>query len=162
MAKQLETILYVEDGATAAGIKNTCEQYNSIKEYAFILHDKDTDEDGNPIKPHFHLYCRFGSTNVSIKEFADWFNVTQNKVEKIKAKRNSPFHVLKYYLHRDYPEKYQYDVGDILGNMANGTPFSRQMRYRLCPSTMMPFHTTSGISHPLARMLSVSIDSSVS
>ena len=117
MPKQLETILYVEDGATAAGIKNTCEQYNSIKEYAFILHDKDTDGDGNPIKSHFHLYCRFGNTNVSIKEFADWFNVTQNKVEKIKAKRNSQFHVLKYYLHRDYPEKYQYAVADILGNM---------------------------------------------
>ncbi len=117
MPKQLEAILYVEDGMTATEIKKICEQYSSIKEFAFILHDKDTNEDGTPKKSHFHLYCRFGNTNVSIQEFATWFGIKPNSVSTIKARRNSQFHVLTYYLHRGFPEKHQYDVADILGNM---------------------------------------------
>lgn len=117
MPKQLEAILYVEDGMTATEIKKICKQYSSIKEFAFILHDKDTNEDGTPKKSHFHLYCRFGNTNVSIQEFATWFGIKPNSVSTIKARRNSQFHVLTYYLHRGFPEKHQYDVADILGNM---------------------------------------------
>ena len=32
---------------------------NCIDKYAYILHNKDTDNDGNPISPHWHIILKF-------------------------------------------------------------------------------------------------------
>ena len=55
MPKQMEVKLYLDDGWTISKIEETLKARTSIKEYAMILHDKDSDENGAHVKDHFHL-----------------------------------------------------------------------------------------------------------
>ena len=40
-------------------IKNILNEKDCIKEYAYIIHNKDKDKNGELKKPHFHLIMRF-------------------------------------------------------------------------------------------------------
>lgn len=113
MAKHLEAILYIEDGWTKEKIIGIAESKQTIKEYAMILHDKDTDENGVLKKAHFHLYLNFGKSSATTSQVAKWFGVAENHVERIKTKR---YYVLKYYLHTNSPEKHQYSVDELICN----------------------------------------------
>lgn len=39
-------------------IENVIRELNP-REYAYILHDKDKETNGNPKKPHYHIWCRW-------------------------------------------------------------------------------------------------------
>ena len=96
-----------------------------IKEYAFIIHDKDVyteaDERKNPdhkegeFKPaHIHLLLRFERKQPQNTKFiCKWFEVPENFVSKI----NSTFEDAVLYLaHINAPDKAQYDVEEITAN----------------------------------------------
>lgn len=68
------------------------------------LHDKDVNPDGTPKKPHYHVLLQFdGKKSYSqILEFTKTLNSTiPQKVENIKG-------MVRYFIHLDNPEKYQY------------------------------------------------------
>ena len=113
MPKQMEVKLYLDDGWTISKIGETLKARTSIKEYAMILHDKDSDENGAHVKDHFHLYLHFGNTNWKYEDVAKWFGVKVNHVERVKS--NKAF-VLRYYTHEGQPEKHQYPVEAIVAN----------------------------------------------
>lgn len=114
MAKQHEVILYEEDGWDIAKIQDIVNQKQTIKLYAIILHDQDTDDNGNPVKPHYHVYLNYGNNNVNkMSDVANWFGVKENSVERIKGQRSD---VLKYYLHIGFEGKHQYHIEDITAN----------------------------------------------
>lgn len=114
MAKAAEVILYEEDGWSDETISDVIARKKTIKEYAFILHDKDIDEEtGEPKKPHYHLYLSFGSSNVTFNYIALWFHTSTQSVERVKGGK---YAVLRYYTHAGHPEKYQYNVADIVAN----------------------------------------------
>ena len=52
MAKHLEIVLYAEDGWNDGKIESVVQSKQSVKQYAYILHDKDLDDDGQLKKPH--------------------------------------------------------------------------------------------------------------
>ena len=107
MPKRAEIVLYAEDGWDSGRIISVIEQKQSIKEYAFILHDSDLDELGQPKKPHYHVYLGFGNCNLQFQHVAAWFQVKPQMVQKIKT---SKLLLLKYYLHCNCPEKSQYPL----------------------------------------------------
>lgn len=78
-----------------------------VKEYAFILHDKDKDT-----KPHYHIAMKFDSPRKS-DQIAKWFNIKENYVGRIKGKWQD---ILKYLIHENAPEKYQYPVEEVYSN----------------------------------------------
>ena len=96
-----------------------------IKNYAYIIHDKDlytkADESSNPkhkageFKPaHIHLVLKFErSQPQKTKYICKWFNLAENFVSKI----NGSFEDAVLYLaHINAPDKAQYDVKNITAN----------------------------------------------
>jgi hypoxanthine phosphoribosyltransferase len=86
--------------------------YSTIKEWAYILHDKDINEKGELKKPHFHIYLNFGVAQDTDK-IAKWFEVKPNFINKIKGRKKD---MLKYLIHKNAPEKYQYDLNQVKSN----------------------------------------------
>ena len=82
------------------------------------LHDKDVNEDGEIKKPHWHILLSFDGP------------VTLKAVEKIALQLNCPEPrkvgsgkgLVRYMIHKDNPEKYQYGIDEIVGH--NGADVS--------------------------------------
>lgn len=83
-----------------------------IRDYAYIVHDKDVDDKGNIKAPHIHLAIRFNNA-YDTKHIAQWFDVKENYVSKVKGKWSD---MLKYLTHDNAPGKYQYNKEDVVSN----------------------------------------------
>lgn len=96
-----------------------------IKEYSYIIHDKDVytkeDEEKEPehkqgtLKPaHIHLLLRFQDNQPQDSVYiAKWFYIPENFVSRIHGKWES---ALQYQCHINAPEKYQYSVEEVVCN----------------------------------------------
>ena len=63
-------------------IQSVIRSKKSIKQWAYILHDKDDTE------PHYHIYLNFGKTSVEFTDVASWFGVDENFVNKIEGRKS--------------------------------------------------------------------------
>lgn len=80
--------------------------------YAWIIHDKDINpETGEIIEPHVHVYLEFKNPR-SYASVADQLDVAENMVCKVIDKNG----ILQYLIHKNQPEKYQYNFTDIHAN----------------------------------------------
>lgn len=80
-------------------------------EYAYILHDKDINEDGNTKAPHFHLYIRYSN--------ALTLNSMSNKFDGAHIEKpNNREYCLQYLIHRNNPEKFKYNSDDVISNIS--------------------------------------------
>ncbi len=98
---------------------------NCIKDYSYIIHDKDiyTAEDektnashiSGSLKPaHIHLLLRFDNNNPQNTKFiSKWFKIAEPFVGKIRGKWQD---ALLYLTHRNAPDKYQYSEDDVVAN----------------------------------------------
>lgn len=86
-------------------------KYKTIKQWAYILHDKDD------TRPHYHIYVNFGNNGVSHELVASWFNVPPNFVNKIKGRKTD---MLLYLTHGNDTQKhkYQYSPSEVVSNFA--------------------------------------------
>ena len=77
--------------------------------FAYILHDKDVNPDGTPKKTHYHLLLFFDGKKSfeQIKEITDVLNAPNPQRVK------NPKGMVRYLIHMDNPEKYQYKREDI-------------------------------------------------
>lgn len=76
------------------------------------LHDRDTNPDGEKKKAHWHILLTFEGKKSyrQIKEIADELNSPIPKpVQSAKG-------LVRYMIHMDNPEKYQYDKSEIIGH----------------------------------------------
>lgn len=73
------------------------------------LHDKDVNPDGELKKAHWHVAFFFSSkkSEKQITEYAD--SVSGAKPQKIENAKG----MIRYFIHLDNPEKYQYDRNDM-------------------------------------------------
>ncbi|MCM1084084.1 MAG: hypothetical protein NC393_13330 [Clostridium sp.] len=106
-------------------MKLVLETKKCIKDYSYIVHDKDVytqeDEERNQehkadtLKPaHVHLLLRFQDNQPQdTKYVAKWFKVAENFVNKIKGKWED---ALLYQTHANAPSKYQYSNDEIVCN----------------------------------------------
>lgn len=72
------------------------------------LHDKDIQPDGTLKKPHYHIILKYTgpTTYNNVKKLTDKLNMTiPIKLESIRG-------MYRYHIHKDDPDKYQYDDRD--------------------------------------------------
>lgn len=82
-------------------------EHNRIRDYAYIKHDKDEN-----VTPHWHIAIRLKDT-YNTKHIAEWFDVPETQIEKVKGRWTD---MLKYLIHRNAPEKYQYEESGVKSN----------------------------------------------
>lgn len=85
-------------------------RYRTIKKYAYILHDKDSDT-----SPHYHIYLNFGNSGVDSKIVAQWFGLQESQVNKINGRATD---MLLYLTHGNPSQKhkYQYSPSEVIAN----------------------------------------------
>ena len=91
-------------------LQDILKRYQTIKKWAYILHDKDKDA-----SPHYHIYVNFGNSSVESKLVAEWFGIAENYVEKVKGRSQD---MLLYLIHGNDSQcdKYQYSPDEVVSN----------------------------------------------
>lgn len=87
-------------------------QHTAIEQWAYVLHDKDVDDNGNKKRPHWHIICRLKYPQQTAL-YAHLFDVPEHFVNKIKGKWSD---VCKYLIHENAPTKFQYSVEEVKTN----------------------------------------------
>ena len=90
-------------------IQETIMSYKTIKQWAYINHDKDD------TRAHYHIYLHFGTSSVDTKMVASWFKIPDNFVSKIKGRKTD---MLEYLTHSNESQKnkHQYDPSEVISN----------------------------------------------
>lgn len=94
---------------------------DSFSDFAYVLHDKDVDENGELKKPHIH-WCGKRSP-APISTIANALCVESNSIEFCKNWKYS----LRYLIHADNPEKFQYLPETVTANF----PFASVVENKL-------------------------------
>lgn len=84
-----------------------------IKDWAFILHDKDVYEDGTLKKPHWHIELRL-TRGRRRSDIASWFCLPVRQIQDSKSGKYEP--MLQYLIHENAPEKHQYAESEVTAN----------------------------------------------
>ena len=61
-------------------INLVCMDYKTIKEWAYILHDKDINEKGELKKPHFHIYLNLNTMQIYKKNHFHFPYVSEDQL----------------------------------------------------------------------------------
>ena len=98
------------------------EKAHVVNQWCFIIHDKDTysaeeaaetgHEEGTIKPPHIHLLLRFKDPQ-HLSNIAKWFDIGENFIEKVKGRWED---ALKYLIHVNAPDKYQYSIEEVVTN----------------------------------------------
>ena len=83
---------------------------NNYSKYAYIMHDKDLLDTGEFKKEHYHIIIQFNNYRWR-NAIAEELNITPNYLEKVRNLENS----LKYLIHFNNSDKYQYDLEQVQG-----------------------------------------------
>lgn len=81
--KQMEIVTDVDK--LNVDIQETIMKYQTIKQWAYIIHDKDD------TRPHYHIYLNFGGSSVDTKAVAEWFKIGENFISKVKGRRTDMY-----------------------------------------------------------------------
>ena len=113
----IEIILYTDNSSHLELLDNLINKYD----YAYILHDKDTDDNGDLKKAHIHLLLFFSNARwgSSILKEIDIDN--PNLIEFRENKANA----IQYLIHSNNHNKYQYDYTSIISNIDLSLYFNR-------------------------------------
>ncbi len=89
-------------------VQETIRKYKTIKQWAYIIHDKDD------TAAHYHIYLGF-DTSVDFSLIASWFQIEENFVNKIKGKKTD---MLMYLTHSNDTQthKHQYSPDEVIAN----------------------------------------------
>lgn len=89
--------------------------------YYYCLHNKDSNENGELKKPHYHLVVKLENA-VAIQSILNCLSnddnikqALQNNLSIVKSVKGS----IRYLIHHDDKDKYQYDMSDIITNDRN-------------------------------------------
>lgn len=90
-------------------IQEVLKKYTSIKQWAYILHDKDD------TAPHYHIYVNFGNSGIDSSLVASWFGVEEQYVSRIKGRKTD---MLSYLTHSNDSQKHkhQYSIDEVVSN----------------------------------------------
>ena len=105
--KTVEIMQEVERGFTLHLVSEIVAEWSSLKDYAYILHDKDE------TRPHIHLLMRFNNsvpTSAILNKFGGV--VEFEHLQKCHSWKGA----MAYLTHRNRPNKYQYDDIDVYSN----------------------------------------------
>lgn len=105
--RQMEIV--TDKDKLSVDIQETCMKYKTIKQWAYILHNKDD------TRPHYHIYLNFGTSSCDTKMVAGWFGLAENFISKVKGRKTD---MLLYLTHGNNSQKnkYQYSPSEIVSN----------------------------------------------
>lgn len=92
--------------------KMAIDKINVCWTYKMILHDKDTDENGELKKPHWHVIIQL-ETPQSDYYVSEKLCVPVNYIEQIISIKAA----YDYLTHRYHPDKYQYEDENLIGDL---------------------------------------------
>ena len=122
-AKHFLVELYPEDGWDGEKIKKILDEHSIIKQYVYILHDKDTNSDGTVKKAHYYIYINFGRSSATCSDVARWFGIRETLVENVKSNKRK---AVRYAIHLDQPDKHQYSREEVVANFDLESYFSNE------------------------------------
>ena len=121
--------------------------FNTFKEqlidcnYAYISHDKDVKEDGEPKTPHFHLYIYYQNAK-TLNSMCTKFNGAH--IEK----PNNREYCIQYLIHRNNTEKYQYDSKEVISNISGiNDILNRQWKEEFNPNNLEVYYSEGCTSY---------------
>lgn len=85
---------------------------NNYENYAFIVHDKDLNNNGELKKSHTHIVLEFNNARWS-SSLAEELGITPNYLQNCKNFEKA----LDYLIHFNDDTKYQYDISEVKGNL---------------------------------------------
>ena len=90
-------------------LQATLMKYRTIKQWAYIVHDKDD------TRAHYHIYLNFGTSSVDTALVASWFQIPENFINKVKGRKTD---MLLYLTHGNESQKnkYQYPTSEVVAN----------------------------------------------
>lgn len=91
-------------------LKNS--DHGNIVKIAFVLHDKDKDDNGEFVKPHIHWLLELKQKR-DLDEIAYRFFVNPQQIEKGSQGKNGLVGRIGYLTHQSEPDKFKYDVHDV-------------------------------------------------
>lgn len=103
--RNVEIIAY-EDSSNIKEIEEVLKANTNIIKWAYILHDKDDQ------KPHYHIDINYKETT-KCSTIMNAFGVKINQLARPVGTWKS---MIKYLTHQNAPEKYQYDVKNVVSN----------------------------------------------
>lgn len=108
---------------TEKQITDALDKYKSIKQWAWIAHDHDIDDKGQPKPLHYHIAIDLGNTTKDVSDIARWFGVESQYVQVPKGRKGEPGRgrylfrdLLEYLPHDKFPERGQYDDSAVHAN----------------------------------------------
>lgn len=104
-------VLYPEEDKSH---KKALEYIQKNYSCAYITHDMDLLEDGTLKKVHTHIVIKFNNYRWR-NAIAEELGITPNYLEKCRNLENA----LKYLIHFNNEEKYQYDIENVHGTLKN-------------------------------------------
>lgn len=113
--RKFELVLYPDSTSyNCVEVLASCLDY--FDECAYILHDKDVLPNGEIKKPHYHVYGRWSSSADPRMPNAVAYDLcvpvtSLSNVHKWKS-------AIRYLIHADNPEKYQYSIEDIVSSFS--------------------------------------------
>lgn len=87
--------------------------------WAYILHDKDKNDDGTPKKPHYHFYGKYEDKRLTLAGIAYQLGCPENAIEYVKTWKGA----IRYLTHIDYPDKTPYPLESVFSNFSLETYF---------------------------------------
>lgn len=109
------------------------------------LHDKDFNEGtGEVKKPHYHILLCFDGK----KSYEQILEITKNLNASIPERVISPSGLIRYFVHRDNPDKAQYQIKDIVvfGDLDIISPFKTATTRYECIKEMINYIKNNGIT----------------
>lgn len=96
---------------------------HNFENYIYILHDRDIDENNKPKKSHYHVILRFNNQR-NIFTIAKKLGIGENNFYEIKSFTGQ----LRYLIHFDDDDKFQYDVSDVHGTLYMISKFKQSLK----------------------------------
>lgn len=110
-SKKLEKYTYITFSINnEKQIDDVIEILPDFKFYAYIFHDKDKDDDGNLKKKHLHCFIR--NHPLTLSAWSNKLGIPENMLEIPRSYRACA----RYLIHADQPDKYQYDINQVVSN----------------------------------------------
>lgn len=107
-----EVIVYPDsDSYDASVVLASVTEY--FVQWCYILHDKDFNDDGSPKKSHYHVYGKLDTPRTP-QTVANALGVGVASLRAVSSWRSA----VRYTVHLDHPDKYQYSVDDVSANFA--------------------------------------------
>lgn len=107
----------------------------SILHYAWILHDKDVNENGELVTPHRHLILHLKSQSIP-ERIHNWFCFFEsNTFVEIGRSRSA---LGQYLIHENSESKFQYDISNVFSNDIDYwfCPDAEKKSYQICLDIM--------------------------